>query len=354
LRAVPAALENRFFAPWMGHRARMPVPTEKPGEWAGLFYGGGRARRGHSCGARGRAAHTSRALLYYTLIVAGGALNGFKTFLLIVGMTAILVFLGERIYGPNGAIVAFAAALAINWFSYFFSDRIVLRLYRAREVTRRDAPQLYSAVEDLAMKAGLPMPKVAIVPGRTPNAFATGRNPQRAVVAVTEGIMDVLSKPELDGVLAHELGHIEHRDILIGSLAAVLAQAIMFISRMAHWMAPRDRGWRSPGGPYAALAVLLLAPIAAMLLQMAISRRREYMADEFSARTTGMPDQLASALAKISGCNRRSPMQLAQPATAHMMIVSPLSGSGLFSLFSTHPPISKRIERLDWLRTRMY
>jgi heat shock protein HtpX len=280
-------------------------------------------------------------------------LNGFRTFLLIVGMTAILVYLGDLTYGRGGVAVAFAVALALNGISYFFSDRIVLRLYRAREVTRQDAPQLYSAVEDLAMKAGLPMPRVAIVPGQTPNAFATGRNPQHAVVAVTEGIMGALSKPELDGVLAHELGHIKHRDILIGSLAAVLAQAIMFVSRMAHWVAPRDRNGRS-SSPYAAIAVALLAPVAALLLQMAISRGREYMADEFSARTTGMPDQLASALEKISNHNRRSPMQGAEPATAHMMIVSPLSGSSLASLFSTHPPIKKRIERLEWLRTRMY
>jgi heat shock protein HtpX len=280
-------------------------------------------------------------------------LNGFKTFLLIVGMTAILVCLGDLTAGRGGAAVAFVIALAMNGISYFFSDKIVLKMYRAREVTRQDAPQLYSAVEDLAMKAGLPMPKVAIVPGQAPNAFATGRNPQRAVVAVTEGIMQTLTKPELDGVLAHELGHIKHRDILIGSLAAVLAQAIMFVSRMAHWITPRDRNGGS-SNPYAALAMLVLAPFAAMLLQMAVSRGREYMADEFSARTTGMPDQLASALEKISGHNKRSPMQGAEPATAHMMIVNSLSGSGLASLFSTHPPIHKRIERLNQLRTRMY
>jgi heat shock protein HtpX len=280
-------------------------------------------------------------------------LNGFKTFLLIVGMTAILVYLGDLAGGSGGAAIAFVIALAMNAVGYFFSDKIVLKMYRARVVTRQDAPQLYSAVEDLAMKAGLPMPKVAIVPGRTPNAFATGRNPQRAVVTVTEGIMDTLSKAELDGVLAHELGHIKHRDILIGSLAAVLAQAIVFVSHIARWTAPRDRNGGS-SSPYATLAMLLLAPLAATLLQMAISRGREYMADEFSARTTGLPDQLASALEKISGVNKRSPMQGAEPTTAHMMIVNPLSGSGLASLFSTHPPIEKRIERLHQYRLKMY
>jgi heat shock protein HtpX len=280
-------------------------------------------------------------------------LNGFKTFLLIVALTAILVYLGGLTYGPEGAAVAFFIGLALNGVSYFFSDRIVLSSYRARVVQREDAPQLFSAVEQLAMKAGLPMPKVAIVPSQTPNAFATGRNPQHAVVAVTEGIMQTLSRSELDGVLAHELGHIRNRDILIGSLAAVLAQAIMMVSRMAHLVAPRDRDGRS-SNPYAALALMVLAPLAAMLLQMAISRGREYMADEFAARTTGMPEQLASALEKISGQNRRSPMQGAEPATAHMMIVNPLSGSGIASLFSTHPPIGKRIERLNRFTAKMY
>jgi len=291
-------------------------------------------------------------LLYCTCSAMGGALNGFKTFVLIVGMTALLMFLGDLTYGRVGAVVAFGVALIMNGCSYFFSDKMVLASYRAKIVQRSDAPQLYAAVEDLAMKAGLPMPKVAIIPGQTPNAFATGRNQRHAVVAVTEGIMAALSKSELDGVIAHELGHIKHRDILIGSLAAMLAQAIMVLKYIAYFV-PRDRNSRS-SNPYATMAVFLLAPLAATLLQMAVSRRREYMADEFSARTTGMPDQLASALGKISGYNRSLPMQGAQPATAHMMIVNPLSGSFPASLFSTHPPIEKRIERLNWLRTRIY
>jgi heat shock protein HtpX len=279
-------------------------------------------------------------------------MNGFKTFMLIALMTGLLIVLGDVFYGRDGAILALIAGLAINAFSYFFSDRIVLMTYRAKIVTRQDAPQLYTVVESLAMRAGLPMPRVAIVPDQTPNAFATGRNPNRAVVAVTEGILRALSPAELEGVLAHELGHVKHRDILIGSLAAVLSQAIMFLSRMAYWMSPRDRD-RS-ASPIAAMAVMILAPLAALILQMAISRGREYMADEFSAKITGRPDQLASALEKISGYNKQKPMQSAEPTSAHMMIVNPLSGSSLASLFSTHPPIKKRIERLEAMRGKFY
>ncbi|MDR2697950.1 MAG: zinc metalloprotease HtpX [Holophagales bacterium] len=279
-------------------------------------------------------------------------MNGFKTFMLIALMTGLLIVLGDVFYGRNGAFLALIAGLAINAFSYFFSDRIVLMTYRAKIVARQDAPQLYTVVESLAMRAGLPMPRVAIVPDQTPNAFATGRNPNHAVVAVTEGILRALSPAELEGVLAHELGHVKHRDILIGSLAAVLSQAIMFLSRMAYWMSPRDRD-RS-ASPIAAMAVMILAPLAALILQMAISRGREYMADEFSAKITGRPDQLASALEKISGYNKQKNMQRAEPASAHMMIVNPLSGSSLASLFSTHPPVKKRIERLEAMRGKIY
>lgn len=272
-------------------------------------------------------------------------MNGVKSFILIVAMTAVLVFLGNYLYGQGGVVIALAIGLVMNGVSYFFSDSIVLASYRAQVITPADAPELHAIVANLAERAGLPMPRVAIIPDETPNAFATGRNPDHAIVAVTAGIMRTLSRQELEGVLAHELGHVKHRDILIGSLAAVLAQAIMFLSQMARWFTPRDDEGRS--NPLAAIVVMILGPVAAMLLQMAISRSREYMADEYAAHLTGRPDMLASALARISGYNDEVPMRNAEPATAHMMIVNPLSGGGLASLFSTHPPIAKRIERLN-------
>src|SRR5208283_1854301 len=203
------------------------------------------------------------------------------------------------------------------------------------------APELYGIVANLAQRAGLPMPRVAIIPDQTPNAFATGRDPDHAVVAVTEGILDTLSRQELEGVLAHELGHVKHRDILIGSLCAVLAQAIMLLSRLAFFLPGRND--REGGSPFAALLVMILGPIAALLLQMAVSRAREYEADDYSAHLTGRPDQLASALERIEGFNQRQPMRGAEPATAHMMIINPLRGGGILSLFSTHPPVAKRI-----------
>lgn len=203
----------------------------------------------------------------------------------------------------------------------------------------------------LAQRAGLPMPRIAIISDQTPNAFATGRNPDKAVVAVTEGILRTLSRHELEGVLAHELGHVKNRDILVGSLAAVLAQAIMFISHMAGWFTPRDEEGRP--NPIVGLLIMIFGPVAALLLQMAISRSREYMADAFAAEITGRPDMLASALARISGYNEAYPMRGAEPATAHMMIVNPLRGDGLASLFSTHPPIARRIERLNAMAIQM-
>lgn len=274
-------------------------------------------------------------------------MNGVKSFILIVAMTGVLVFLGNYLYGQAGVVIAIVIGLVMNGVSYFFSDSIVLASYRAQVITPADAPELHAIVANLAERAGLPMPRVAIIPDETPNAFATGRNPDHAVVAVTSGIMRTLSRQELEGVLAHELGHVKNRDILIGSLAAVLAQAIMFLSHMAGWFTPRDSEGRS--NPLAAIVVMILGPVAAMLLQMAISRSREYMADEYAARLTGRPDMLASALARISGYNDQVPMRNAEPATAHMMIVNPLSGGGLSSLFSTHPPIARRIERLNMM-----
>lgn len=272
-------------------------------------------------------------------------MNGFKSFILIVAMTGVLVILGSYLYGNAGVALALVIGLVMNGISYFFSDSIVLASYRAQIITPADAPELYAIVANLAERAGLPMPRVAIIPDETPNAFATGRNPEHAVVAVTAGIMRTLSRQELEGVLAHELGHVKNRDILVGSLAAVLAQAIMFISHMAMWVTPRDEEGRS--NPLAGIVVMVLGPIAAMVLQMAISRSREYMADEYAAHLTGRPDMLAAALARISGYNEQVPMRNAEPASAHMMIVNPLRGGGIMSLFSTHPPIAKRIQLLN-------
>ena len=272
-------------------------------------------------------------------------MNSIKSFLLISGMTAVLVALGFYWQGEMGVAIALGAGLLLNGIGYFFSDSIVLAAYRARVVGQNEAPQLYAIVANLTQRAGLPMPRIAIIPDETPNAFATGRNPDHAVVAVTEGIMRVLNRTELEGVIAHELGHVKNRDILIGSLAAVLAQAIMFISHMALYISPRDEEGRS--NPIAGILMYFLGPLAAMLLQMAVSRSREYMADEYAAYLTGRPDMLASALQRISGYNAEVPMRNAEPATAHMMIVNPLSGGGFMSLFSTHPPMAKRIARLN-------
>ena len=271
-------------------------------------------------------------------------MNQAKTLLLIVAMTGLLVLIGDQLGGQSGMVLALALGLILNGVSYFFSDKIVLASYGAQPVSQAEAPELHAIVANLAQRAGLPMPRIAIIPEDTPNAFATGRNPEHAVVAVTEGIMRVLSRPELEAVIGHELGHVKHRDILIGSLAAVLAQAIMFLSRMAFWFSPRDEEGRS--NPLAGIAIMILGPIAAILLQMAVSRSREYLADDYSAHLTGRPDMLASALERLHSYNQQLPMQSAEPATAHMMIVNPLSAGGLMSLFSTHPPMAERVERL--------
>jgi heat shock protein HtpX len=271
-------------------------------------------------------------------------MNQAKTLLLIVAMTGLLVWIGDLLGGQSGILLALAIGLVMNGVSYFFSDKIVLASYGARPVTQAEAPELYAIVANLAQRAGLPTPRIAIIPEDTPNAFATGRNPEHAVVAVTEGIMRILSRPELEAVIGHELGHVKHRDILLSSLSAVLAQAIMFLSRFAGFFGARDEEGRS--NPVASIAIMILGPIAAILLQMAVSRSREYLADEYSAHLTGRPDLLASALERLENYNRELPMASAQPATAHMMIVNPLSGGGLMSLFSTHPPLKVRVERL--------
>jgi heat shock protein HtpX len=271
-------------------------------------------------------------------------MNQTKTLFLIIAMTGVLVWIGGYFGGQSGMVMALALGLVMNGVSYFFSDKIVLASYGAQVITQAEAPELHAIVANLAQRAGLPMPRIAIIPEDTPNAFATGRNPEHAVVAVTEGIMRILSRPELEAVIGHELGHVKNRDILIGSLAAVLAQAIMFLSRMAMWVSPRDEEGRS--NPLAGIAIMILGPVAALLLQMAVSRSREYLADDYSARLTGRPDMLASALERLHSYNQQLPMHAAEPATAHMMIVNPLSGGGLMSLFSTHPPMEVRVERL--------
>jgi len=263
------------------------------------------------------------------------------------------MIIGNLLGGRQGMIIAFFFAVIMNFGSYWFSDKIVLKIYRARPVSEAEAPDLHRMVRQLAQQAGLPMPKVCIMPSESPNAFATGRNPQHAVVAVTQGILRLLDEKELKGVLAHELAHVKHRDILIGSIAATMAGAIMMIASMARWAALfggfGSRDDDDGGGMIGLIAMSIIAPIAAMLIQMAISRSREYAADEAGASFAGSPYGLAGALQKISSASRQIPMK-AEPATAHMFIVSPLSGKSLMSLFSTHPPVEERIRRLTGTR----
>jgi heat shock protein HtpX len=278
-------------------------------------------------------------------------MNTMKTFLLMGLLTVLLVFVGQWLGGQSGMVMAFGLAVAMNFFSYWFSDRMVLRMYKAQEVTKSDAPELVAIVEELAGRAGLPMPRVYVIPGDQPNAFATGRDPQHAAIAVTEGIMRTLSRDELRGVIGHELGHIKHRDILVGTIAATFAGAISMLANMAQWAMIFGGGTRSDdreggGGGIGALLMMIVAPIAALLIQMAISRSREYLADEAGAQIAGNPLSLANALRKINARVEEIPMN-ASPATAHMFIVSPLSGRGLASLFSTHPPAEERIARLE-------
>jgi len=278
-------------------------------------------------------------------------MNTVKTIGLMVFMTLLLVFVGAAIGGRSGMIFAFALATIMNFGSYWFSDKIVLRMYRAQPVSETEAPELYAIVHTLVQKAGLPMPKVYIIPEETPNAFATGRNPEHAVVAVTQGIMRILSREELSGVLAHELAHIRHRDMLTGTIVATIAGAISMLAQMAQWAMLFGGGSRRDddegGSPIAALVMMIVAPIAAMLVQMAISRTREYEADAGGAKIAGNPSGLANALLKLEKGNQVIPMADAKPATAHMFIVNPLHGGGLMNLFSTHPPIAERVKRLN-------
>ena len=278
-------------------------------------------------------------------------MNAFKTTILLTVLTLLLVLAGEYLGGKNGAIVAFCLAAATNFFSYFYSDKIALSMYGARPVTREELPRVHNVVERLAGRMGIPLPKIYVIPTDSPNAFATGRNPQHASVAVTQGILGLLNDEELEGVLAHELGHVRNRDILTSSIAATLAGAITLLARLAYFSAifggygGGDRREREGGG-LGGLLMLLLGPIAALLIQLWVSRTREYEADATGAHLTGNPYALASALEKISAVSRRVPL-LASPSSAHLFIVQPLlSGESLMALFSTHPPIQKRIERL--------
>jgi heat shock protein HtpX len=273
-------------------------------------------------------------------------MNSIKTAFLLTALTLLLVLAGEYFGGTNGAIIAFCIAAATNFFSYFFSDKIALAVYGAQPVTRDKLPRIYDVVERLTSRAGIPMPKIYVIPTDSPNAFATGRNPDHASVAVTHGILQLLTDEELEGVLAHELGHVRNRDILTSSIAATLAGAITILSRMAFWFGGGGDRRDRDGGGFGGLIMLLLAPFAAMLIQLWVSRTREYEADASGALLTGNPYALASALEKISAVSRRVPL-MASPSSAHLFIVAPLlSGETLASLFSTHPPIQKRIERL--------
>ncbi|MGE5314068.1 MAG: zinc metalloprotease HtpX [Acidobacteriota bacterium] len=276
-------------------------------------------------------------------------MNSMKTAMLMAMMTALVVGVGYFLGGNGGMVMAFMFAVVMNFGSYWFSDKIVLRMYGAQEVTEQEAPELYRITRELAARAAIPMPKVYIIPSDQPNAFATGRNPEHAAVAVTESIMRLLTIDELKGVIGHELGHVKHRDILIGTIAATFAGAISMLAHMAQWAMIFGGGRRSDdddGSPIASLVMIIVAPIAAMLIQMAISRSREYLADEAGAELAGNPLLLAGALRKLDARVHAIPMD-ANPATAHMFIVNPLSGRGLMTLFSTHPPMEERVARLE-------
>ncbi len=270
-------------------------------------------------------------------------MNGVRTAALMAVLIVLFALIGQAIGGSNGMIIAFVIAVGLNFASYWFSDKIVLRMYNAHEIDRQNAPELYDMIDRLRRTAGLPMPKVYVIPSDQPNAFATGRNPKHAAVAVTNGITRMLSKDELEGVIAHELAHIQNRDILTSSIAATLAAAITMLTRFALFFGGGNRR----GNVFSTLLMLILAPIAAFLIQMAISRAREFVADRDGARICGKPGALASALAKLQAGTERVPMN-ADPSTAHMFIVNPFAGgmSGIRSLFSTHPSTEERIRRL--------
>jgi heat shock protein HtpX len=277
-------------------------------------------------------------------------MNQLKTVLLLGALTGLLVVIGGALGGENGMLIAFAFAVAMNFFSYWFSDKIVLAMYKAKELSESDAPRLFSIVRKLTTQDGIPMPRIYLIPNQTPNAFATGRNPEHAAVAVTEGLLDMLNDDEIEGVLGHELSHVKHRDILISSIAATIAGAIVMLAQMAMFagMFGGFNGRNKNSNVFVMLFMAILAPIAASIVQLAISRSREFYADEGSARLTGNPNGLISALKKLEYGNQRMPMQ-ANPSTAHMFIVAPFLGKGMASLFSTHPPTEERVDRLEKL-----
>ena len=281
-------------------------------------------------------------------------MNRLRTTILLAALTALVVWIGQMFGGPNGAVMALIFAGVMNFFSYWFSDKIVLRMYGAQEISQNEDPELFDIVRELTFKDGLPMPRVYVIPEDAPNAFATGRNPEHAAVAVTQGIRRILDRRELAGVLGHELSHVKHRDILVSSIAATLAGAISYLAHMAQWAAifgggSRDRE-EGGGNIFGLLFMMIVAPLAAMLIQMAVSRSREYMADEGGAKVTSDPLALASALRKLQMGAQNIPMQVSDAtatSTAHMFIVNPLSGGGIANLFSTHPPMEERIARLE-------
>lgn len=287
-------------------------------------------------------------------------MNTLRTTILLAVLTALLVWIGDMLGGRQGAIIALLLAGGMNFFSYWFSDKIVIKMYGGQEVSAQDDPELYGLVQDLTQRAGLPMPKVYVLPQDTPNAFATGRNPEHAAVAVTDGIRRILNKRELAGVLGHELSHVKHRDILVSTIAATLAGAIGYLAQMAQWAmifgGNRDRDDEGGGNIFGLIVMMIVAPIAAMLIQMAVSRSREYGADEGGAKVTGDPLALASALRKLHMGAQNIPLEVNNAtanATAHMFIVNPLTGHGLASLFSTHPPMEERIARLEAMAGKM-
>jgi len=280
-------------------------------------------------------------------------MNTIKTGLLLGALTGLLMLIGGFFGGQQGVVIAFVIAMVMNFGSYWFSDKLVLGMYHAQPVSEAEAPELYAIVKNLALKASLPMPRVYIVPGDTPNAFATGRDEHHAVVAVTEGILRILNRDELEGVIAHELTHIKQKDILIGSIAATLAGAIVMLANMAQWAAMFGGGSRDDedrgSGIIGLILMAVLAPLAATIIQMAISRSREYLADAGGAKVSGKPYGLANALEKLSRASAVVPLE-ANPSTAHMFIVKPLTGRSLMNLFSTHPPVEERIARLKSMR----
>ena len=273
-----------------------------------------------------------------------------RTTFLMALLTVLILLFGNMVGGRSGMILAFGFAVVMNFGSYWFSDKIVLAMYKAQPLDEYSAPDLYRMVRELAHEAQIPVPRLYMIPDDTPNAFATGRNPENAVVAVTQGITRILTPQELRGVIAHEMGHIKNRDILVSSIAATMAGAIMMLANMVKWGAIfggfRGNDEQGGGGIFGALAMAIVAPIAAMLIQMAISRSREYLADETGARLSHGGEPLARALEKLSLASERMPMHDANPSTAHMFIVNPLTGRSLMNLFSTHPPIEERVRRL--------